>query len=113
VNTRVSVIAVPKAVSSVVRNVTVSTWCLVQPVDQPMMHKGHQIEAGSYCVGNLAWSPRAVVSVRFADGGLRRTPLYSTSSAKCPTQHEADRQAVDIAGAWFDAAVDQPRPPDT
>lgn len=85
---------------------------VAQPVDQPMMYKGHQIEAGSYCVGSVAWSPRAVVSVRSVDGAWQRTPLYSTSSAKFPTQHEADRRAIDVARAWIDATLERQRPPD-
>lgn len=67
-----------------------------------MVYKGHRIELGSYSVGNVAWSPRAVVSVRTADG-WRRTPLYATSSARFPTRHEADRSALDVAKAWIDA----------
>lgn len=77
-----------------------------------MMYKGHQIEAGSYSVGSVAWSPRAVVSVRSDDGGWRRTPLYSPSSARFHTQHEADRHAIDVARAWIDATLEQQRPPD-
>lgn len=75
------------------------------------MYKGHQIEAGSYCVGSVNWSPRAVVSVRTDDGAWHRTPLYATSSAKFPTRHEADYQAVDVAKAWIDAALERQRPP--
>jgi hypothetical protein len=66
------------------------------------LYKGHRIELGSYSVGNVAWSPRAVVSVRTADG-WRKTPLYATSSARFPTRHEADRSALDVAKAWIDA----------
>jgi len=76
-----------------------------------MMYKGHQIEAGSYCVGSVAWSPRAVVSVKSADGAWQRTPLYATSSAKFPTQQEADRRAIDVARAWIDTTLEQQRPP--
>ena len=85
---------------------------VAQPVDQPMMYKGHQIEPGSYCVGSVAWSPRAVVSVKSVDGAWQRTPLYATSSARFSTQHEADRRAIDVARAWIDAAVEQQRPTD-
>jgi len=77
-----------------------------------IMYKGHQIEAGSYCVGSVSWSPRAVVSVKSAEGGWQRTPLYATSSAKFHTQQEADRQAMDVARAWIDAAVGRQRPPE-
>jgi hypothetical protein len=84
---------------------------VVQPVEQAMMYKGHQIEAGSYCVRSVAWSPRAIVSVMSAEGAWQRTPLYSTSSARFPTQHEADRCAIDIARAWIDATLERHRPP--
>jgi hypothetical protein len=72
-----------------------------------MMYKGRQIELGSYSVGNVSWSPRAVVSVKTEDGAWQRTPLYATSSAKFLTRHEADRRALDVAKAWIDAAVEQ------
>jgi hypothetical protein len=81
-------------------------------VDEVMMYKGHQIEAASYCVGNVAWSPRAVVSVRTEGGAWERTPLYATSTARFPTRHEADHKAVDVAKAWVDAALAERQPPD-
>jgi hypothetical protein len=77
-----------------------------------LMYKGHQIELGSYSVGNVAWSPRAVVSLRNDDGAWQRTPLYATSSAKFPTRHEADIRALDVAKVWIDAAVARQRPPE-
>ena len=76
------------------------------------MYKGHQIEAGSYCVGSVSWSPRAVVSVKNDEGAWQRTPLYATSSAKFPTRHEADHRALDVARAWIDAAAERRRPPE-
>jgi hypothetical protein len=82
-----------------------------RPVDQAIMYKGHQIEAGSYSVGSVSWSPRAVVSVQTADGAWQRTPLYATSSAKFPTRHEADCKALDVARAWIDTALERQVPP--
>ena len=76
------------------------------------MYKGHQIEAGSYCVGSVSWSPRAVVSVKTSDGAWKRTPLYATSSAKFPTQQEADGRALDVARAWIDTELERQGPPD-
>jgi hypothetical protein len=70
------------------------------------MYKGHRIEGGSYPVGGVAWSPRAVVSVKSDDGSWQRSaPLYATSSARFPTRHEADRSAFDVAKAWIDATL--------
>ncbi len=82
------------------------------PVDQVLVYKGHQIEAGSYCVGNVSWSPRAVVSVKTEGGAWERTPLYATSSAKFPTRHEADHRALDVAREWIDSALARRRPPE-
>ena len=84
---------------------------VVPPVDPTIMYKGHRIEAGSYCVGSVSWSPRAVVAVKTIDGAWQRTPLYATSSAKFPTQQEADGRALDVAKAWIDAALEKQRPP--
>ena len=89
---------------------TVAPPPVATPVDQVLMYKGHQIEAGSYCVGSVSWSPRAVVSVKNDEGAWQRTPLYATSSAKFPTRHEADHRALDVARAWIDAAVERRRP---
>ena len=83
----------------------------VAPLSDEIIYKGYRIEPGSYAVGNGAWSPRVVVSVRTDEGSWRRTPLYATSSAKFPTRAEADRRALDVATAWIDAAVESPRAP--
>jgi len=83
-----------------------------KPIDQAIMYKGHQIEAGSYCVGSVSWSPRAVVSIKNVDGGWQRTPLYATSSVKFPTQHEADSRALDVAKAWIDTTLERQVPPE-
>jgi hypothetical protein len=80
------------------------------PLSEETMHKGRRIELGSYSVGNVSWSPRAVVSVKNADGAWQRTPLYATSSAKFPTRQEADRRALDVAKAWIDAEVERRGP---
>ena len=74
-----------------------------------MMYKGHQIELGSYSVGSVNWSPRAVVSVKSDDGAWQRTPLYATSSVKFPTRQEADRSALDVAKVWIDALIARQR----
>ena len=91
---------------------TVAPSPVLPSVDQALMYKGHQIEAGSYCVGAVSWSPRAVVSVKSGDGAWQRTPLYATSSAKFPTRQEADQRALDVARAWIDAAIERRRPPE-
>jgi hypothetical protein len=83
---------------------------VVRPVDQVITYKGYEIEARSYSVGSVSWSPRAVVSLRTVDGAWQRTPLYSTNSARFPTQSEADRQALDVAKAWIDATPGPPPP---
>ena len=51
---------------------TVAPPPVATPVDQVLMYKGHQIEAGSYCVGSVSWSPRAVVSVKNDEGMLEQ-----------------------------------------
>lgn len=77
-----------------------------------LMYKGHRIELGSYSVGSVHWSPRAVVSVKNDEGAWHRTPIYATSSAKFPTRHEADLRAMDVAKTWIDTALAQRRPGD-
>ncbi len=76
-----------------------------------LMYKGHQIELGSYSVGQN-WSPRAVVGLKIDGGAWQRTPIYATSSAKFPTRHEADLRALDVAKTWVDNAVARQRPPE-
>ena len=80
------------------------------PLAEETIHKGRRIELGSYSVGNVSWSPRAVVSIKNAEGAWQRTPLYATSSAKFPTRQEADRRALDVAKAWIDADVERRGP---
>jgi len=70
-----------------------------------MTYKGYRIEPESYYVNSTAWSARAVVSTKTADGWLRQAPLYSTNTARFLTREEADRCAVEVARAWIDAAV--------
>jgi hypothetical protein len=81
-------------------------------VPAEVMYKGYRIAPGSYVVGHGAWSPRAVVSMKSAEGEWRSTPLYPTSSAKFPTRAEADRRALDVAIAWVDAAIPPRREPE-
>jgi len=76
-----------------------------------LMYKGHQIELGSYSVGQN-WSPRAVVGLKIDGGAWQRTPIYATSSAKFPTRHEADHRALDVAREWIDSALARRRPPE-
>lgn len=78
-------------------------------VPDEITYKGYRIEPASYVVGHGNWSPRAVVSVKSADGGWQATPLYSPSSTKFPTRVEADRSALDVATAWIDAALQRLR----
>lgn len=93
---------------SFVRRVTrpiVDTAAKVPPVIQPaevLMYKGYRIEPESYSVNSTAWSPRVVVSLKTADGGSRRTPLYATSAAKFSSREEANHRAVDVAKTWID-----------
>jgi hypothetical protein len=74
---------------------------------EEIIYKGHRIEPESYAVHSSAWSPRVVVSLRIEKGWSRGAPLYSTSAARFPTRDEADRQAVDVARAWIDRAIER------
>ncbi|MBI3636721.1 MAG: hypothetical protein HY216_11025 [Candidatus Rokubacteria bacterium] len=81
----------------------------VVSLPEMIVYKGYRIEPESYSVNSTAWSPRVVVSLSNAAGGSRKTPLYATSAAKFSSREEADRQALDVAKAWVDAAVDRRR----
>jgi hypothetical protein len=79
------------------------------PSPEEITYKGYRIEPESYAVSQMAWSPRVVVSRRTEEGWSRQAPLYSTSAAKFVTRDEADRHALDVARAWIDTAVEEPR----
>lgn len=81
----------------------------VVSLPETIMYKGYRVEPESYSVNSTAWSPRVVVSLKNADGGSRKTPLYATSAAKFSSREEADRHALDVAKAWIDASGERPR----
>jgi hypothetical protein len=78
------------------------------PSDE-VTYKGYRIQPRSYSVNSSTWSPRAEVSLRTDGGWARGTPLYSSNATRFPSRDDADRQALEVARAWIDAAIGRQR----